>query len=73
VSTIAATVIRRPRRSYRCSLCGLSCGAGPHVRTYGRADRDPPYVLRLCLACADVCHDRVVEAALATWRATDRP
>lgn len=47
--TISEHIIQRPRASHLCGGCGHVI-AGRHWRLYGGYGQ-PPYVLRLCLAC----------------------
>jgi len=60
MSTIAVSIVERPRKARRCEA-GLHGREheraeiqGPHVRIFGRASsQDSPYAVYVCLKCAE--------------------
>ena len=49
--TISDKLIAKPRKQHYCDDCRQAI-VGAHRRLYGAAEKgDPPYVIRICLAC----------------------
>ena len=71
-SVISASIVRSPRRAWKCDSCGQPIGRAPHMRLFGAAHSDEkPYRIRICLGCADGCSgtSKRIAAALAGERA----
>lgn len=74
--TISATLVRHPRRSWKCDSCGVPMGMATHLRMYGSADGgEKPYCIRICLRCADQCasRDAKVKVAIAPVSSYEEP
>ena len=67
--TISVKVIKNPKKirtceGYRHAVTMLA----PHIRLYGRAFvGDPPYVMYICLKCAEESDDPKIKEALAAY------
>ena len=67
MTPLSARYVKRPRKRYHCDTCG-GVIAGPYIRLYGNADREPMWTLRLHPAdpcCNAESRDPKVRAALA--------
>lgn len=65
MTTIAARIVRRPRRRYRCEECTRWI-SGAHLYAYGHADDGTaPFGIRICPACAVASATVTKDAKLA--------
>jgi len=65
--TIAAHVVRKPRREWGCASCRKVPDLQTHLVLFGMAEPcDRPYRIRICLQCGASTSDPKVKAALAS-------
>lgn len=67
MATISAKIIKRPRKARICEGYRhrvLMSVNEPHIRLYGSANGEPPYVIYVCMKCANESEDKKIKELL---------